>query len=218
MSDLHQAGIVHGNLDPTHVLLDPYGRPVLCGFGDADHLDGPHGPRASTDVAGLGGLLASLLTDDDEAASDHQATTPRSWRRRPGRRRAGESRALLAIAEHATATDPLARPGLRAFIDALRRAAPDAALPLENGTRLLGWRRSPDDPSSAATSPATDPLLALLADPAPRDGPDRERGDLCDCGHGSPSSGQCIDRRHGLRRSHIGQRERRRPRRPGECR
>ncbi len=152
VSDLHQAGIVHGNLDPTHVLLDPFGRPVLCGFGDAERLDGPHGPRPSTDVAGLGALLATLLTDDDESADHRHPTAPRSWRRRPGRRRVAESRALLGIAEHATATDPLARPGLRAFIDALHAAAPDAALPPEDGTAPAGGR-APSDPSSCDPTP-----------------------------------------------------------------
>ena len=170
VGDLHRAGIVHGNLDPTHVLLDPYGRPVLCGFGDADRLGGEHGPRASTDVAGLGGLLAGLLMDGDDDVAGTETGAARSWRRRTGRRRAGETRALLAVAEHAAATDPSMRPGLRAFVDAVGAAVPEPALPPEDGS-LSRPPSSPTGPAPDAPAPAIDPLLALLADPEHRDEP-----------------------------------------------
>ncbi len=165
VADLHRGGIIHGNLEPSHVLLDPHGRPVLCGFGDACRLDDERTPRASTDVAGLGGLLTELLTDADDA---ERAPRP-PWRRRTGGRRNAEARALLAAARHATADDPSVRPGLRAFVDAVRSAAPNATLPA-----------SPDRCSSPSTdaptadpdpnSPTTDPLLALLSQ-----GPDEQR-------------------------------------------
>ncbi len=35
VADLHDLGIDHGAIAPEHVLVDPRGRPVLCGFGHA---------------------------------------------------------------------------------------------------------------------------------------------------------------------------------------
>ena len=32
LADLHGCGLVHGRVDPSHVLVGPHGRPVLCGF------------------------------------------------------------------------------------------------------------------------------------------------------------------------------------------
>ncbi|MFT2706201.1 protein kinase domain-containing protein [Clavibacter zhangzhiyongii] len=40
LGDMHEAGIAHGALDLTHVLIDATGRPVLGGLGSACPLDG----------------------------------------------------------------------------------------------------------------------------------------------------------------------------------
>ena len=178
LADLHRVGIVHGHLDASHVVLDPHGRPVLCGFGDARRMgaDTPHdgpdaeGPRPSTDVAGLGELLADLLTDPMGIPTERHrwGSVPSLGR---GRRRADERRALLAVADHATNPDPTCRPGLRSFVDAVRAAAPAA---------LLGGPDDPPEPcaqaevaadaeqsaigATTAGASTTDPLLALLGD------------------------------------------------------
>jgi hypothetical protein len=156
IADLHAAGVVHGNLDPTHVLLDPYGRPVLCGFGEARRLDAADPPRPSTDVAGLGALLATLLAPADEDPAADAPPVPRLRRRR-----SVPERALLAVARHATVDDPAGRPGLRAFTDAVHKAAPDARL-------ATGGPPRPEAPA-ASTTPAAhgdlDPLVSLLAEP-----------------------------------------------------
>jgi hypothetical protein len=35
LADLHDIGIAHLSLNPSHVLIDEGGRPILCGFGEA---------------------------------------------------------------------------------------------------------------------------------------------------------------------------------------
>ena len=46
VADLHDLGVVHGDLDPTHVLFDEAGAPVLCSLGRGS-LVGRLGPGAS---------------------------------------------------------------------------------------------------------------------------------------------------------------------------
>jgi serine/threonine protein kinase len=138
LQDLHRLGVAHTALDPTHVLLDPQGRPVLCGFGGAATVGAPLPPddlglerdgtaEATLDVAGLGELLAAWLGQDP----DHATTTEgQGSPRRPDRRRrpSGQVRRLLGIADQARHPDPSDRPGLRAVLDALRAAAPGTGL------------------------------------------------------------------------------------------
>lgn len=40
LADLHDIGVVHGSLDPGHVLIDDSNRPVLCGFGSSRYAAG----------------------------------------------------------------------------------------------------------------------------------------------------------------------------------
>jgi hypothetical protein len=116
VADLHGHGIVHGALEPTQVLLDPDGRPVLCGFGT--------GGNPSDDVDGLGRMVQAALGTGDEVDPNPE--------RRFGRRSRAAAftrRAPLSLADQATADDPTCRPSARSFARARLAAAPGAALP-----------------------------------------------------------------------------------------
>ena len=54
LADLHEAGLAHGAIDATHVLLTPTA-PVLCGFGKAGRITAER--TAEADVAALGRLV-----------------------------------------------------------------------------------------------------------------------------------------------------------------
>ena len=56
----HAIGVAHGTLTASRILLDPSGRPFLCGLGDAA-LRGGLPPTAEDDVRALGRLLRDLL-------------------------------------------------------------------------------------------------------------------------------------------------------------
>ncbi|HVL28604.1 MAG TPA: hypothetical protein VM390_10685, partial [Acidimicrobiales bacterium] len=66
LADLHAVGLVHGAVEPSHVVLDEDGRPVLCGLGSGGLAGEQGGAGAgvldpSADVAGLGAVLRFLL-------------------------------------------------------------------------------------------------------------------------------------------------------------
>lgn len=145
VADLHELGVVHGRVEPTHVLLAANGQPILCGFAGAalvgrtpppgaspppDELQDPFaagGLQPSVDVYALGALLRSLVVG---AAGEVEPTPERRVSLRRGRPWRGYlARALLTIADQATAEDPSARPSARELAAALRAAAPDAVLP-----------------------------------------------------------------------------------------
>lgn len=124
LADLHSAGIVHGRLDRTHVLLGADGRPRLCG------LSGRQGATPADDVADLADILDHLAA----------GATPAPWHRR--RRAAAARRALDAVLRDAR--DPVAdrRLSAAALADALLVAVPGAELPRpaqpEAGTKRSG--------------------------------------------------------------------------------
>lgn len=63
LADLHDLGVTHQALAPEHVLVDPAGRPVLCGLGQAQRrsLDDPaHREAATADTVALAALLQRL--------------------------------------------------------------------------------------------------------------------------------------------------------------
>jgi hypothetical protein len=75
VADMHSLNMVHGRLEPSHVLLDDDDRPVLGGFAEAAPVGAPAPapspdpahpaglPRtAALDVHALGGLLVDALT------------------------------------------------------------------------------------------------------------------------------------------------------------
>ncbi|HEX6420973.1 MAG TPA: hypothetical protein VFZ77_20895 [Acidimicrobiales bacterium] len=114
LADLHEAGIVHGRLDESHVLVADDGRPRLCGMVGAD------GATPADDVAALGALLGTLLRRVDER--------PRGGRGRRGAARTAR-RALGRVVEQATDHVPTRRPTARALGDAILAAVPGAMLP-----------------------------------------------------------------------------------------
>ena len=127
VADLHRLGIVHGRIDPTHVLIGAGPRPVLCGFtgGGADGEVPPEGPgpiaefrdpaaRANAplsptvDVYALGTLLRVLLVGD---GADIEPIPERRFVLRRGRPWNGYlRRALLTLADQCTDEEPLRRP------------------------------------------------------------------------------------------------------------
>jgi hypothetical protein len=158
LADLHRDGIVHGAIEPTHVLLDGRGRPVLCSLAratvptmvDARRPGTDDAPaRPSDDVAALGDLLAASagLPDDPELVPT----------RRFGRRRTNHlHRDVLTIADHARADDPTCRPSAAAVAHSLAELLPEAVLP------ELGSERSDEVPGSVAAVGTGDELEAQL--------------------------------------------------------
>ncbi len=161
---LHRAGIVHGDLDPTHVLLDADGRPVLCGFGGAGPIGAPErrpatdpGPggdvparpsrRPADDVAGLGRLLEHLLGP----VGCPEPGGRLGW---SSRRAASRRRALRALAARAHAPDPDARPSVTAFAHSIRRLVPDAQLGGEARPATAPPRPSRARPATRPVDPA----------------------------------------------------------------
>lgn len=121
VADLHRRGVVHGAIEPSHVLLDSLGRPVLCSFGRAQ-LVGPPGAgpaRPSDDVCALGELLADLVGRPD----DPELVPSRRFGRRHEQHLHGD---VLTLADHARAHDATIRPSAAALASALADLAPEA--------------------------------------------------------------------------------------------
>ncbi len=169
VADLHQLGIVHGRIEPAHVVLSTEGHPLLVGFreatvGTALRPAGPPAgappigvgsggvPQRHDDVAALGRLLRDLVVGQP----DGPLIPERRWRR--GRVDAHDRRALLTLADHATADDPRARPGARRFAAGILTAVPHATLgvPPALGPRATG-RFEPADDGQAPPSPSAEP-------------------------------------------------------------
>jgi len=96
LADVHERGIVHGRLEPSHVLVGPGDRAVICSWGGAD-------ASPTDDVAALGALVAELLPAGEDPAL---------------------ARGLSGIVANATAADRGARPAMRAMAAALRALLP----------------------------------------------------------------------------------------------
>ncbi|MEJ5254395.1 MAG: hypothetical protein WHS89_03495 [Acidimicrobiales bacterium] len=157
VADLHDLGVVHGQLDdPTHVLIDRAGHPVLCGFGRAEIIGttGSHGANRAGDVRDLGALITRVVQIDP--------AEPIVPLRRFGatRRHEGDlARALLTLADHAAADDPTCRPTARALARALQQLAPGRPQPDRQPT--------PSAPTPPPRPTGADPLEHLRA-AAPR--------------------------------------------------
>jgi serine/threonine protein kinase len=127
LADLHSMGVVHGRVDPSHLVLAPDGRPVLCGFSGATLDPGDGDPQPHDDVAGVGRLARHLLDPDTEPEPIPERRGGWRLHRRP-RWTGYQQRALLTLADQATAHDPRHRPSARAFAAAVTEAFPGASL------------------------------------------------------------------------------------------
>ena len=155
---LHRLGVVHGDVDAGHVLLDDRGRPRLCGFGQAtDHtVEG-----AADDVAAVGRLLASLL----KAGGDLPWARPPGGLRRSGHQRQARKE-LEAIAAQATRERREQRPTARQLAKAVHAAVPGCSLPVP-GSSARGptpaFAEIPSDIDPTADLGWTDDDLSWLA-------------------------------------------------------
>jgi hypothetical protein len=156
VADLHGLGVRHGAIRPEHVVLAGDARPVLCGFGAAAAGPaGPGGPTEADDVAGVGTVVRALVGADTdlEPIPERRFSRRRSW---SGMTR----RALLTLADQATADDPARRPSARALAASLAGVARDPAA--EGDGRHRANRLGPPVPRHAAgeRSGVRDPLPA----------------------------------------------------------
>ncbi len=149
ISDLHAAGIVHGAIDASHVLVSGHDRPVLCGFG----------PRAAAmteadDVAAIGELIVTLIGTDAEL----EPLPERRWSRRASWRGASgwERRALLLVADHACAEPPTRRPSAGRLAVEIADAVPRASAPPTPA------RSRPTSPESRLPSLASAALAVIV--------------------------------------------------------
>ncbi|MBX3314246.1 MAG: hypothetical protein KF906_07985, partial [Actinobacteria bacterium] len=146
VADLHGLGIVHGRLEPSHVIVGPDRRPRLCGLRGPEPGDRPPGP--ADDVAALGALVDHLVGTEVEL----EPIPEHRWRRR--RWTGHQRRALQTIADRATDPDPARRPTARELARAIAEAVPDAAVP-------------PPVEATAAVDPATEVTDPPEPEPAP---------------------------------------------------
>lgn len=169
LADLHERGVVHGRLAARHLLLGPDGQIRLCGFG-------PGGDATpEDDVAALGAVITELLGGREEL----EPLPELRWHRRapwPGVAR----RALLSLADAATAEPPSRRPSARRLAASIRAAVPDP----RPGRRRTGPAAdlsprgpvpspadavAPPPPVRIAPPDASDPVAAgPAAQPVPR--------------------------------------------------
>lgn len=133
VADLHGLGIVHGRIDPSHVVVDGEGRPRLCGFGpDPDPSLG-----AADDVGALGSLLARLVDGEPEV----EPIPEQRWGRR--RWRGFVRRSLQTLADQATDDDPIHRPTARQLAKSIAETVPEARLARPEPARAP-FPKSPD--------------------------------------------------------------------------
>ncbi len=94
LSAAHQAGLVHGHLQASSVLLAPDGVLKLCGFGEPAWLPGAEGSQesdAAADIAALGRIVAEWSTAPSLGKKSRPKPLPD---------------ALQAVLERFTAADP----------------------------------------------------------------------------------------------------------------
>jgi len=182
VADLHSMGIVHGGLEPRAVLIDGEGRPVLAGFTDAALVGEPHGPegvpaRPAEDLPALANLLQSAIgtgTEPDPIPDRRGARRSRS--------RAYVRRALLNLADQATADDASLRPSARSFAAAVRAVEPDAhfippACLREGTSRIDAPMVSPDTDHDQRPGHGRE-AAGVLCDPTGHDSADSQVVDL----------------------------------------
>lgn len=91
VAHVHGRGVAHTRLDGTHVLIRLSGRPILCGFAEAQPMPLDDDTLATADVAALGRLMVASVPDalsalrtsrDNDPAEDAAALKLRSAGRR----------------------------------------------------------------------------------------------------------------------------------------
>ena len=155
---LHRLGVVHGDLEAAHVLLDERGRPRLCGFGQAtDHTD----DGAADDVAAIGRLLAGLL----KAGGDLPWARPPGGVRGSARQRQARKE-LDGIVAQATRERRDQRLTARQLSKAVHAAVPQCSLPEpvpRSGPASPWFAELPSDIDPTADLSWTDADLTWLA-------------------------------------------------------
>lgn len=163
VADLHELGIVHGRLEPDHVVLAGDGRPRLCGLRGVDAGQVPATP--ADDVAALGRLIDHLVGADAEP----EPIPERRWIR--PRWTGWGRRALLTLADQASDPDPARRPTARALAAAIADTVPEAhlAAPVAEGAPAAA-SPPPDPPEPTDELPEAQPAVRWTVDhdlPAP---------------------------------------------------
>jgi hypothetical protein len=176
LADLHERGLVHGDVAPGNVLFQESGVPQLADLGLASIIGEPppgdvHGTAGYTDPARLAGAPPS-------PASDVYALAAVGWLALTGRapQPPGERPPLVTVAPHvprdlalaleeALAVDPQARPTARELAVRCFDAAPAAPV------RLV-----PTDPGAAPAEVVTHRLRAAVAAASSADAPGAVRG------------------------------------------
>ncbi|MCK9897453.1 serine/threonine protein kinase [Frankia sp. AgB32] len=148
----HEAGVVHGRLEPEDILLEPTGRPVLAGVGvaalaDAARPDPMPPGAAAADVRDLATLLLGAM---------REATGP-------------EAAAVAVAVATALVDDPHRRPGAGDLAATLARSATPLPVRL-----VTPGQPDPAGPAGPAERPADPPLPSApprrTADRRPRPG------------------------------------------------
>ncbi|MCB0976440.1 MAG: hypothetical protein KDB02_03170 [Acidimicrobiales bacterium] len=118
VADLHGIGLVHGRLDPSHVVVGADGWPRLCGMRGPLPGERPVGP--AEDVKALGELVEHVVGMDTEM----EPIPDRRW----GKRKWSgyQRRALQAVADAATDPDPARRPTARVLARSISEAVPQS--------------------------------------------------------------------------------------------
>ena len=150
LAGLHDAGLVHGAVEPAHVVLDGERGAILVGLGHGGETGarpgatepGPAPPGRldpAADVAGWGALVAHLLDWSATAEEEEPLVAlrralgsrpKRGWRARTTAPAAElDRRALAALADQAQDPDPARRPTARSMAAAVAHRVPKARLP-----------------------------------------------------------------------------------------
>lgn len=189
LAGIHEAGLVHGAVEPGHVVLDGAGGAILVGLGRGGRAGAPRPAGAgggnderldpATDVAGWGALVAHLLDwsaagTEEPLAALRQAIAARPARRRrsaagraPTRAADEHRRVLAALADQAQHPDPAHRPTARSLAAAVEHRVPGARVP---------GAASPAAPPPPRHAGLVDRLAGHLgAPPAPQPAVDGQR-------------------------------------------